>query len=159
MHVTASAPAAATAPATSTIRSVLALSFAQRGRPQPAVAAITSADSSGSWAKIASRPSRFGHDRLTSTATTPAGAAASSSAAPAVVVDRAAPDRRHDGGARSRSRSGSTWSSQYGDAGTLQADGVEHPLAVGCSRGAGLPAHSKAASDLTTTAPSADRSR
>ena len=35
-----------------------------------AVAAITSADSSASWAKIALRPSRFGHDRLTSTATT-----------------------------------------------------------------------------------------
>ena len=86
MHVTASAPAAATAPATSTMRSVLALSFAHLGRPHAAVAAITSADSSGSWAKMASRLSRpewarLGHDRLTSTATTPAGAAASISAA------------------------------------------------------------------------------
>ena len=42
-----------TAAATSTTRSVLALSLAQRGRPHAAVAAITSADSSGSWAKIA----------------------------------------------------------------------------------------------------------
>jgi hypothetical protein len=81
MQVTASAPAAATAPATSTMRSVLALSFAQRGRPATAVAAMTAADSSASWAKIAWRPSRFGHDRLTSTATTSGGAAASISAA------------------------------------------------------------------------------
>ena len=41
----------------------------------------------------------------------------------------------------------------------LQADGVEHPGGVGWSRGAGLPAHSNAASDLTTKAPSAARSR
>ena len=52
-----------------------------RSAARPAVAAITAADSSGSWAKIDSRPSRFGQDRFTSTATTSAGASASSSAA------------------------------------------------------------------------------
>ena len=33
------------------------------------------------------------------------------------------------------------------------------PSGVGCTRGAGLPAHSNAAIDLVTTAPSVDRSR
>ena len=47
MQVTASAPASTTDAATSMMRSVFALSFAHRGRPQPAVAAITSADSVG----------------------------------------------------------------------------------------------------------------
>ena len=53
----------------------------QRGLPAPAVAAITAAARSASWAKMAWRPSRFGHERLTSTATTSGGAPASSSAA------------------------------------------------------------------------------
>ena len=53
MHVTASAPAWLTARATSTMRSVFALSFAQHGRPATSTtASITAADVSGSWAMI-----------------------------------------------------------------------------------------------------------
>ena len=79
--VTASTPASATAAATSTTRSVLGLSLAHRGRRQAAVAAITSADRAASCAKMPRRPSRFGHERLTSTATTHSGADDSCSAA------------------------------------------------------------------------------
>ena len=46
------------------------------------------------------------------------------------------------------------------DAGSLQPDGVDHARSRrDARRGAGLPAHSNAASDFTTTAPSAARSR
>ena len=119
----------------------------------------TSADSSGSWAKMASAaPSRLGHDRLTSTATTPAGAA---------PAGRRRRRSRRPSGPRCdattvapvASRSGRTWSSQCGTPGPCRPTALSIPFGVGCSRGAGLPAHSKAASDLTTTAPSADRSR
>ena len=49
-RVTASAPASCTAAATSTTRSVLGLSFAQRGRPHLAAASIAAALATGSWA-------------------------------------------------------------------------------------------------------------
>ena len=86
-----------------------------------------SAESSASWAKMLPRPSRFGHDRLTSTATTSTGASASRSAACAVVVDRTSPDAAHD------RRTGLEQRRQLViepvlDARPLQADGVDHAL-------------------------------
>ena len=97
MQVTASAPAPITASATSMMRSVFALSFAHRGRPHTAVAAITSADSDASWAKIEPRPLRFGHERFTSTATTSGGAAAQQLRRLGVVLETSTPDARHNG--------------------------------------------------------------
>ena len=136
--VTASAPAACTASATSTMRSVFGLSFAQRGRPQPSVAAITAADISLSWAKIPPRPSRLGHDRLTSTATTPSGAAAEQVGGAPVLVDRAPPDARHDGRAAIE-QARQVVGQPVRDAGALQPDRVQHPLRCRVQAGRGIP--------------------
>ena len=57
------------------------LSFAQRGRPQPAVASMASSVAVAEWANMSALASTLGHDRLTSTATTRAGASARASAA------------------------------------------------------------------------------
>ena len=80
--VTAAAPDDAAAPAISTTRSVFALSFAHTGTASSARTAVITADVvETSWAKIELRPSRFGHERFTSTAAIrPANGARSSAA-------------------------------------------------------------------------------
>ena len=60
--------------------------------------------------------------------------------------------------APARSSPGSTWSRQCGTPGPCSPTALSIPDGVGRSRGAGLPLHSNAASDLTTTAPSSARS-
>ena len=80
-RVRASAPASRAAPAISVRSVTLGLSLAQRGRPQPAVAAMASAVRAGEWANIARRLSTLGQLRLTSTATTSGGAPARADAA------------------------------------------------------------------------------
>ena len=67
--VTASAPAARTAPAISAMSVTFGLSFAHRGRRHSAVAAIASPARAGSWANMRRRSSTLGQLRLTSTAT------------------------------------------------------------------------------------------
>ena len=79
-RVTASAPPLRAASAISTRFVTAAVSFAHRGRLHAAVTAIVSAVAAADWANMP-LPFTFGHDRLTSTATTAFGAAASSSAA------------------------------------------------------------------------------
>ena len=126
MQVTASAPASATASATSTMRSVFGLSLAHRGRPQAAVAAITAADSSASWAKIASRLQvRAGQVDLDGDDLRRCGG--EQLGGPGVVVDRAPPDRGDDGGAGAQ-QIGQHVVEPVRHAGSLQPDGVEHPL-------------------------------
>ena len=127
-HVTASAPAARPRPRPPRRSGRCWRSASPSGAGHtPAVASMTSADRAGSWAKIDRRPSRFGHDRLTSTATTWSGAAASSSAACAVVVDRASPDARHHG-RPARHEVGHDVVEPVLDARPLEPDGVEHAL-------------------------------
>ena len=109
------------------------------------------------WAKIPRRPSRLGHDRLTSTATTSAGAPWSSSAArrksstllPQIEATTVAP------ASISRGRSSAI---HRATPGPWRPTALSIPAVAGWTRGAGLPCHSKAASDFTTTAPSAARS-
>ncbi len=50
-------------------------------------------------------------------------------------------------------RSGTTWSSQCSMPGPCNPTALSMPCAVGCKRGAGLPSHANAASDLVTSAP------
>ncbi len=82
-RVTASAPpsTAARAMSGSPTSPMLGLSLAHRGRRQASVAASTSAVSTVEWPNISLPASVLGHEMLTSTATTAAGASASNSAA------------------------------------------------------------------------------
>ena len=93
-------------------------------------------------------PSRFGHDRFTSTATTAGPAPASSSAAsrysPTVRPQMLATTRRPWRAA------GQFVGEPRRHAGALQPDRVEHPGGV-VQAGRGLPGHGTAASDFTTT--------
>ena len=81
----------------------------------------------GSWAKRCRPPSRFGHDRFTSTATTCRGAAARSVARPSVLLDGAAPDATPPPCAPVASSAGSSSRSQASTPGPWQADAVDHP--------------------------------
>ena len=72
---------------------------------------------------------------------------------------RAPPDRGHDGRPRPHAGRAARARASRATPGPCSPTALSIPRAVGCRRGAGLPAHSYAASDLTTTAPSADRSR
>src|SRR3954447_7039106 len=80
-RVTASAPPSAAASAMATRSVTFGLNLAHRGRPHPAVAAITARVALAEWANMLVLASMFGHDRLTSTATTAGGASARSRAA------------------------------------------------------------------------------
>jgi hypothetical protein len=156
--VTASAPAAWAAPATSTRLGALGLSLAQRGRPHASVAAMTSAVAEGEWAKRSRPASVLGHDRLTSTATTPAAASASNSAA-----RRYSSTLRPQIDATTRApvaSSGPTSSSSHAfTPGPCSPTELIIPAVVSWTRSGGLPGHGSACSDLTTTAPRAPRSR
>ncbi len=55
--------------------------------------------------------------------------------------------------------SGTTWSSHAAMPGPCRPTAFSMPCAVGWSRGAGLPSHANAASDLVTTAPTDARSK
>ena len=81
VSTTASAPARWAASAISGRSAAFGLSLAHIGRPTTVDASMTSAVAVRLWANIEPRSSRFGHDTLTSTATTPSGAAASAAAA------------------------------------------------------------------------------
>jgi hypothetical protein len=81
-NVTAPAPPAAAAAAIWGRSATAAVSLAQRGRRQADAAATASWVASADWANMP-LPSKLGHDRLTSTATTWIGASASSTAASA----------------------------------------------------------------------------
>ena len=86
-----------------------------RGRPQASDAAATRrrpAVAGAAGRTCAAAVLRFGHDRLTSTATTAGGASASSAAAAGVVLDGAAPDAGHHGGAGGQQRRAARRSSQ-----------------------------------------------
>jgi hypothetical protein len=154
---------AATAPATSAVRSVLGLSFAQRGR------------------------SATPHSVASSTSAVAVGIVGEQ--VPAAVEVRTAevhlhPDHRgrrlgeHSGGAGgSRRRSGPRWRPRCarrrcgaawrdscaepgGDTGPLQADAVDHPRRRLMDPGTrGCPSHGSAERDFTTKAPSPARSR
>jgi len=56
------------------------------------------------------------------------------------------------------SNAGSSSASQWRMPGPCRPTALIIPAPAGCTRGDGLPAHSNAANDFTTTAPSADRS-
>jgi len=156
--VTASAPPSRAAAATSGSSGVVGLSFAHRGRRQPAVASITDRVAVVEWANMCRRSSRLGQERFTSTATTSLGARASRSAAaryssterPQMLATMRAPVPRSAG--RSSSNHAAT-------PGPWSPTALSIPAVVGCRRGAGFPSQGKAASDFTTTAPRPDRSR
>ena len=136
----------------------MGLSLAHRGRPHPSVARSTSVVASAEWANRSRPASVLGHDRLTSTATTPSGAAASSSAArrysstvrPQIDATTRAPVA---------SSAGRSSASQAATPGPWRPTELIIPAVVSCTRSGGFPATGSACSDFTTTAPSAARSR
>jgi hypothetical protein len=136
----------------------LGLSLAQRGRPHAAVAATTSAVAAAEWANRSRPDSVFGHERLTSTATTSGGAPASSCAArsysavvrPQIEATTRAPAAR---------RGGRSCSSQAVTPGPWSPTLLSMPMPVSVTRSGGLPGQGSALSDFTTTAPRAPRSR
>ena len=147
----------ATAPATSTMRSVLALSLAHRGRPHAGVAAITVGRQLGVVGEDAAAALEVRARQVDLDGDDLGGAPASSSAARAVLVDRCGPRCSPRRWRRSREQAGQVVGrASAATPGPCSPTALSIPCGVGCSRGAGLPAHSKAASDLTTTAPSAD---
>ncbi len=156
-RVTASAPASRTAAAMGTRSATIGVSLAHRGRPQAAVASTASAAVSGNWANMARPWCRFGQLRLTSTATTSGGASANRAAA-AAYSSTVRPQMLATTVAPVASSGGSSSRSHTSTPGPWRPTELSMPPWVSCTRGAGLPGHGSADSDLTTTAPSADRS-
>ena len=158
VSTTASAPPAAAAAATSAMPGPVGLSLAQRGRPQPEVAAITASTDAAECENMRLPSSVLGHETLTSTATTDGGAGASSSAArrysstvmPQMLATTSQPVA---------SSPGRSSSSQRRTPGPWRPTLLIMPAATGCSRGAGLPGQGSACRDFTTMAPSFSGSR
>ena len=149
------APAPSAAPATSTRSGVLGLSLAHSGRPAARQASTTSAVARAECANIRDRSSRFGQLALTSTAATSAPASASAAAANSSTVrpqsDATTVAPRACSAGRCRSRHAATPGPARPTELTMWPD-------CATTRGAGLPSQANAARDLTTTAPSAERS-
>ena len=154
---TASAPASWAATAIEVRSLTLGLSLAHSGSPQTDAAPTASAVVDGEWANMRLRSSRLGHETLTSTATTPAGASDSISAARRYSsTDR--PQMLATTRAPVASTPGSSSSNQRATPGPWRPTLLIIPAGVSWTRGAALPAHGSGDSDFTTTAPMRDRS-
>ena len=133
-------------------------SFARTGRSRPAstTAPIAAAVASGSWAKICSRAWWFGQLTFTSIATRSSRAGSSNFAArpkSSTVVPHTDAITRAPA-ARSAGRSCAIHAVTPGP---CSPTAFNMPAAVMCSRGAGLPGHGSADSDLAVIAPSRAR--
>ncbi len=155
INVTASAPWASAAPATSARSATVGLSLAHSGTsgPLPATADRTSAVAVGEWANMWRRSSTFGQLTLTSMAATPstptssdAALAKSSTRWPQMLTTTRAPV------AASRGRSSRTQASMPGP---CRPTLLTMPAPAWCTRGEGLPGHGSTDRDLTTMAPNA----
>ncbi len=159
ISVTATAPASRTALATSTTRSVFGLSFAHIGKRATEHAATTSADNSASWANIPRRPSRFGHERFTSSATTCGGTATASIRAASAYSSTLRPHTLTTTRAPAATSAGRSSFNQSFTPGPCRPTALIIPAGVGCTRGDAFPAQGCALKDLTTIAPSSDVSK
>ena len=126
IRVTASAPESATAEATSTRRSVLALNLAHRGRPHPAVAAITAAEAVGVVGEDAAAPLEVRARQVDLDRHNPGRSSGEQVGGGRELGHRSAPDAAHHGRLGAQELRQVVIEPRW-DTWALQSDGIDHP--------------------------------